>query len=235
VTRGSTFLRIFSSRCGSTWFLIAATLSLFLFLALSWLSVLTLGLFAACIAARLNDIGASRWHIAWFVILAIVTKSVAMAPADLALPLHEQQVVLGFVELIDLGLLLGLAMIPGQREANRFGPPPLRLREAFGVRNAARTYRRSAAKHLPEMKALSAQLTASAARLRSLRESRGIPGQPAWRRDELLAAIKAEETNFTAIQERFQQATNALKPDQAALKEALDHTSEILRYRGRPV
>jgi hypothetical protein len=133
--------RVFSSRTGRKMYICA----LFFVLALPLLpplgGAIGAGLFAATMASRLNDIGRSRWHAlwltAWFALAVVLGQSHA---AVIALPLAL--------------IVLAIGVLPGQKQANRFGPVPPGFREWLGLWRTYRATQRSTRKYLPRIRAL---------------------------------------------------------------------------------
>lgn len=69
-------------------------------------------LLAAMAAKRLQDLGLSGWHFAWLVALSLLGEFAQNGVVDTA------------AALIVSGALLLLALLPGTRGANRYGPSP---------------------------------------------------------------------------------------------------------------
>lgn len=68
---------------------------------------------AVLVAKRLQDVNISGW---WVLLLVLVPFAVRFA----GYPEHQIT-----VELVELGLVLCLGLIPGTKGSNRFGPDPL--------------------------------------------------------------------------------------------------------------
>ena len=122
----------FRARCGRTeYWLFAGALTAIALVASSWpaIACLAFGVGLWLLAARrLHDLGRSGW---WAALLPAtqVLAALALGTTNIA-----AETILGVASVATLASVVGLGALPGEPNANRFGPvptPPL-LRDLFG-------------------------------------------------------------------------------------------------------
>ena len=123
-------LHLYQGRCGrgQYWLLIAVLVVLYLVLTpllAVWAGLVTLPLWILASGRRLHDLGRSAW---WSIVpFAMGFIKGFLGGVGVVFPFTDAQwsAVLG---LVSLGLMVLLGSWPGDKAANRFGPPPGRTK-----------------------------------------------------------------------------------------------------------